>query len=80
MIYNNYPDGAIGLLFVVLAVLLFERQKIAFLLFLLLAFTIADYDGVQAGIVYWVAVGLVRLAMEFFSMRGDSTLMDLNYD
>ena len=73
-----YPDGSLGLLFLVLALMLFEQKKTVMFLFFLFAFQVAQYDGIAAGVVYWVIMMLPRMALDWFSSRGDLSVIDVD--
>jgi glucose dehydrogenase len=73
-----YPDGALGLLFVILALMLFEQKKVALLLFIMLSYSVAQYDGIAAGVVYWVLMMLPRMGLDWFTSRGDLVLTDID--
>ena len=50
--------------------MLFENERITFFLYLIVCVTLAGWDGLATGLLFWFLAGLVRLGLHLLDARG----------
>jgi hypothetical protein len=64
----------VSVLVVPLVLLLLERQRLLFLLYLIVCGVAAGRPGVMGGMVFWVVMSVVKMAVDFIGVQRLDTL------